>query len=275
MFSKSKINEPGPKQGGADGDASGTGAASSDTTTSGDSMNKPSPQTGKTKPNPSILSSDLTVTGNLRTTGDIQVEGTVKGDIRAHLLTVGESATIEGEIIADDIVITGRVIGKVRGLKVRLTSTARGAAPRASSVTCRPPASARSRRPARARPAAPRSRWSSRPRPLLDPPVMLPRAATCGRMGDHQHLRPARQPASRRPTASAVAPPTPRSISSKIIVIPRRLGQADLERQQEPAELAARGDLVQRPRRRAGIGGHGEGHRVAPLGAGLGGAISV
>ncbi|WP_390625182.1 bactofilin family protein [Falsirhodobacter algicola] len=73
----------------------------------------------------SILSSDLTVVGNLKTTGDIQVEGTVEGDIRAHLLTVGESATIRGEIVADDIVVNGRVIGRVRGLKVRLTSTAR------------------------------------------------------------------------------------------------------------------------------------------------------
>ncbi len=79
----------------------------------------------KSKPTPSLLSSDLTVVGNLRTTGDIQVEGTVQGDIRAHLLTVGETANIEGEIVADDIVVTGRVVGKVRGLKVRLTSTAR------------------------------------------------------------------------------------------------------------------------------------------------------
>jgi cytoskeletal protein CcmA (bactofilin family) len=56
---------------------------------------------------------------------DIQVEGQVHGDIRAHLLTVGEGATIEGEIVADDVVVTGRVVGRVRGLKVRLTSTAR------------------------------------------------------------------------------------------------------------------------------------------------------
>ncbi len=79
----------------------------------------------KVKPGASVLSSDLTVVGNLKTTGDIQVEGTVEGDIRAHLLTVGESATIRGEIVADDIVVNGRVIGRVRGLKVRLTSTAR------------------------------------------------------------------------------------------------------------------------------------------------------
>ena len=48
-----------------------------------------------------------------------------QGDVRAHLLTVGETATIKGEIVADDIVVNGRVVGRVRGLKVRLTSTAR------------------------------------------------------------------------------------------------------------------------------------------------------
>ena len=79
----------------------------------------------KPKPAPSMLSSDLHVQGNMKTTGDIQVEGTVEGDIRAHLLTIGESATIKGEVVADDVVVNGRIVGRVRGLKVRLTSTAR------------------------------------------------------------------------------------------------------------------------------------------------------
>ena len=79
----------------------------------------------QSKPAASILSEDLKVIGNIKTLGDIQVEGMVEGDIRAHLLTIGESATIKGEVIADDVVINGRIIGRVRGLKVRLTSTAR------------------------------------------------------------------------------------------------------------------------------------------------------
>lgn len=115
MFSKSRINEPGPKQMEADKAKTDLPAKPA--------MDFSSPV--KAKPNASVLSSDLTVVGNLRTTGDIQVEGTVEGDIRAHLLTVGETATIRGEVVADDIVINGRVIGRVRGLKVRLTSTAR------------------------------------------------------------------------------------------------------------------------------------------------------
>ncbi len=79
----------------------------------------------KPKPAPSILSSDLVVKGNLTTTGDVQIEGTVEGDIRAHLLTVGEGATVKGEVVADDVVVNGRVVGRLRGLKVRLTATAR------------------------------------------------------------------------------------------------------------------------------------------------------
>lgn len=74
---------------------------------------------------PSVMSPDLTVTGNIKTQGDIQIEGTVEGDIRAHQLIVGETATIKGEIVADDIIVNGRVVGRVRGLKVRLSASAR------------------------------------------------------------------------------------------------------------------------------------------------------
>ncbi|APO86456.1 MULTISPECIES: polymer-forming cytoskeletal protein [Marivivens] len=116
MFSKSKINEPGPK-------ATETAAQTSvPAPASAPKMDMP---VSKPKAPASILSSDLHVKGNLKTTGDIQVEGQVDGDIRAHLLTVGETATIRGEVVADDVVINGRVIGRVRGLKVRLTSSAR------------------------------------------------------------------------------------------------------------------------------------------------------
>jgi cytoskeletal protein CcmA (bactofilin family) len=118
MFSKSRINEPGPKAG---GESERPKTAEDKATNTMDY----SPSSPKTKPAASVLSSDLTVVGNLKTSGDIQIEGTVEGDIRAHLLTVGETATIRGEIVADDIVVNGRVIGRVRGLKVRLTSTAR------------------------------------------------------------------------------------------------------------------------------------------------------
>ncbi|WP_298262124.1 polymer-forming cytoskeletal protein [uncultured Litoreibacter sp.] len=123
MFSKSKINDPNakPTEDGAPAAPSKPAPAPSGAAPKPDfSASAPRP-----KAPPSTLSTDLTITGNLKTTGDIQVEGNVEGDIRAHLLTVGETAVIKGEIVADDVVVNGRVIGRVRGLKVRLTSTAR------------------------------------------------------------------------------------------------------------------------------------------------------
>tara|TARA_R110001606_G_scaffold172418_3_gene318643 strand:+ start:952 stop:1455 length:504 start_codon:yes stop_codon:yes gene_type:complete len=118
MFSKSKINDPAPKP------ADSTAPAEAPKPTSGAAPDF-KPSAPKAKPPASTLSSDLHIKGNLKTTGDIQVEGQVDGDIRAHLLTVGEGATVKGECVADDVVVNGRVIGRVRGLKVRLTSTAR------------------------------------------------------------------------------------------------------------------------------------------------------
>lgn len=120
MFSKSRINEPGPKQ-----DSTGDSKATATETASKPLETEFKASAPKAKPPASTLSSDLLIKGNIKTSGDIQIEGQVEGDIRAHLLTIGEGATVKGECMADDVIINGRIVGRVRGLKVRLTSTAR------------------------------------------------------------------------------------------------------------------------------------------------------
>lgn len=122
MFSKSKINDPNAAPSSSDAEA---GAPATPKPAAPAPKSDAAPAAPKPKAPPSTLSTDLTITGNLKTTGDIQVEGTVEGDIHAHLLTVGETAVVKGEVMADDVVVNGRVVGRVRGLKVRLTSTAR------------------------------------------------------------------------------------------------------------------------------------------------------
>ncbi|HRO15321.1 MAG TPA: polymer-forming cytoskeletal protein [Paracoccus sp. (in: a-proteobacteria)] len=116
MFSKTRVTEPGPRSPSPETDVSRPAMDSS--------YDLPATQ-ARARSGPSVLSSDLTVKGNISTQGDAQIEGTVDGDIRAHQLTVGESATIRGEIVADEVIVNGRVIGRVRGLKVRLSATAR------------------------------------------------------------------------------------------------------------------------------------------------------
>lgn len=132
MFSKSKINDPietnteSPKPMMPKAVTSPmTGAKPNPNSTAATNTSPVRPKTVSTGAGPSIISPDLKVIGNLETEGDLQVEGTVNGDIRAHLLTIGENATITGEVVAEDVVVNGHVIGRIRGQKVRLTATGR------------------------------------------------------------------------------------------------------------------------------------------------------
>jgi len=72
---------------------------------------------------PSIISADLIVTGTLVSNGDIQIDGIVEGDVRSVGLVIGEKAEIHGEILAEDVTVRGRVIGRIRARKVQLSAT--------------------------------------------------------------------------------------------------------------------------------------------------------
>jgi cytoskeletal protein CcmA (bactofilin family) len=72
---------------------------------------------------PSIISADLVVNGTLTSTGDIQIDGRVDGDVHSSGLVIGDKAHIQGEILADDVTIRGHVHGSIRARKVLLCST--------------------------------------------------------------------------------------------------------------------------------------------------------
>ena len=74
---------------------------------------------------PSIISGDLVVKGTLVSAGDLQIDGRVEGDIRAGALVVGEKASIEGDIIAEDATVRGHVQGSIRARKIQLCATGR------------------------------------------------------------------------------------------------------------------------------------------------------
>ena len=74
---------------------------------------------------PSIISPDLKIVGELKSDGDIQIDGTVKGDIKAHMLTVGEQGKIDGSTVAETVRIFGTVNGRVQAKTVRLDKSAR------------------------------------------------------------------------------------------------------------------------------------------------------
>ena len=71
------------------------------------------------------------VTGDIKFTGGLHVEGTIKGNVMAEndgksLVQLSESGTIEGEVRAPFVVLNGVVIGDVHGGEhVELASKAR------------------------------------------------------------------------------------------------------------------------------------------------------
>ena len=74
---------------------------------------------------PSIISPDLEIVGDLKSDGEIQIDGTVKGDIKGHMLTVGEQGKVDGSTVAETVRISGTVSGQVRAKTVRLDASAR------------------------------------------------------------------------------------------------------------------------------------------------------
>jgi len=72
---------------------------------------------------PSIISSDLTVTGTLTSTGDIQIDGRVEGDVNSTGLVIGDKAFIHGDVVAEEVTVRGRVQGSIRARKVLLAAT--------------------------------------------------------------------------------------------------------------------------------------------------------
>ena len=71
----------------------------------------------------SMIGEDLIIAGNVTSNGDLHVDGHIQGDVRCGSLVLGETSQIEGNVVADEVVIRGRLIGSVRGLRVTLQST--------------------------------------------------------------------------------------------------------------------------------------------------------
>ena len=74
---------------------------------------------------PSIISADLNIEGNLVSSGEIQVDGNVHGDIRCKVLIGGIKGQVTGEVNAQTIRMHGAIKGMVRAKSVFLASTAR------------------------------------------------------------------------------------------------------------------------------------------------------
>ncbi len=73
---------------------------------------------------PTLLSQDIEVTGDIHSDGEVQIDGTINGNVVANVLVIGETAQVIGEITAESVRVHGRVSGQVQANSVSLAKSA-------------------------------------------------------------------------------------------------------------------------------------------------------
>jgi cytoskeletal protein CcmA (bactofilin family) len=73
----------------------------------------------------SFIGPEVTVTGDIESSGRLHVDGKVVGDIRCASLTQGESGVVHGNITAGDARLAGLVDGAVEAGTMHLEASAR------------------------------------------------------------------------------------------------------------------------------------------------------
>lgn len=74
---------------------------------------------------PSILSSDISILGNIVSDGFIEVEGKIEGNITCQCATIRKLGSVHGDLVAESVHIDGQVYGLVKARHVRITETGR------------------------------------------------------------------------------------------------------------------------------------------------------
>ena len=73
----------------------------------------------------SVIGADTTVLGNLECAGDVQIFGSVEGDVRCRTLVVEAGAHVEGKVFAERLLVGGSINGPVTATDVGIEGTAR------------------------------------------------------------------------------------------------------------------------------------------------------
>ena len=62
----------------------------------------------------------MSIVGKIECNRPAQVFGRIEGEVRASDLLVGDGATIDGSVIAQNVTVSGRIKGTIRAVRVKL-----------------------------------------------------------------------------------------------------------------------------------------------------------
>ena len=69
------------------------------------------------------IGSGTSIVGNITCDGPAQFYGHIEGEVRGSELLIGEGAEVVGNVIAQEVIIRGRIKGTIRAVRVKLQAT--------------------------------------------------------------------------------------------------------------------------------------------------------
>ena len=73
---------------------------------------------------PSIISEGSEFKGNIKTSGEIQIDGVLNGNVRAKQVVVGITGNVRGNVTANFLRICGKIEGEIRAETMEVVSSA-------------------------------------------------------------------------------------------------------------------------------------------------------
>ena len=73
---------------------------------------------------PSIISEGSEFKGNTKTSGEIQIDGVLNGNVRAKQVVVGINGNVRGNVTANFLRICGKIEGEIRAETLEIVSSA-------------------------------------------------------------------------------------------------------------------------------------------------------
>ena len=68
---------------------------------------------------------DITIRGDLRSTGIVALDGSLSGNVTTDTLVLGRNGKIEGHVQARNVTIEGVLVGEITAVHVAITASAR------------------------------------------------------------------------------------------------------------------------------------------------------
>lgn len=72
---------------------------------------------------PSIISENSEFKGNIRTDGEVQIDGQLRGNVTAKQIVVGEAGKVRGDITSNFLKVCGRVEGDVKAETIEMAAS--------------------------------------------------------------------------------------------------------------------------------------------------------